>query len=87
MSLGVSVNNVSSANPSPAAPRDANNQRLSRDSSSNFRVDEAASRRAEKLANAEQAEAKAAQIAKKVFDIKGVEEKAAAARPGIDIYA
>ena len=87
MSLGVSVNNVSSANPSPAAPRDANSQRLSRDTSSNFRVDDAAGRRAEKLANAEEAEAKAAQLVKKVFNIKGVEEKAAASRSGIDIYA
>lgn len=87
MSLGVSVNNVSSANPSPAAPRDANGQRLSHDTSSNFRVDEAANRRAEKLANAEQAEAKAAQVAKQVYNIKGVEEKAAAAWSSIDVYA
>ena len=89
MSLGVAVNSVSTANPSPAAPSDANGRRLSRDTSSNTRTDEAAGRRAEKKADAERAEAKAAQIVKKVLDIKTADEKAAAASStsSIDTYA
>ncbi len=87
MSLGIAVNSVSTANASPAAPRDANGSKLSRDTSDNFRVDGAAGRRARKLAEAERAEAKATQIAKKVFDIKTADEEAAESSRHIDTYA
>lgn len=83
MTLGVSANSTSSA----AAPRDPNGSRLSRDNPGNTRTDEAAGRRAEKQARAEQAEAKASQVAKEVLDIKGVDEKAAESSGRIDIYA
>ena len=87
MTLGVSTYHSSSANPSPAAPHDANGSRLSRNTSGSRDVDEAAGRRAERKADAEQAEAKANQISKRVLNIQGAEEKAAASFSKIDIYA
>ncbi len=83
MTLGVSVNNVSSV----AAPRDSSGSKLSRDTSGNTRTDEAASRRTEKQARAEQAEAKASQVTKEVLDIEGVDEKATESLRRIDTYA
>ncbi len=53
----------------------------------NMRVDEAAPRRAEKKARMEQAQAQANQVAKRVFDIQTVDEKAWADATRIDTYA
>ncbi|AGF77811.1 hypothetical protein UWK_01246 [Desulfocapsa sulfexigens DSM 10523] len=53
----------------------------------NTPTDEAASRRAEKRANAEQADAKASQVAKKVLKIETVVDKAMKDVGRIDIYA
>ncbi len=72
------------AQQSAAAPQ---NSRLNRSSqSSNTRTDEAAPRRAEKQADARQAEAKASQVAKEVLEIETVTDKAQAAKH-IDVYA
>lgn len=83
MTLGVSVNNVSSV----AAPRDSSGSKLSRETSGNTRTDEAASRRTEKQARTEQAEATASQVTKEVVEIKGVDDKATESLGRIDIYA
>lgn len=53
----------------------------------NTRTDEAASRRAEKKANIEQAEAKANQVAKEVLEIETVTDKAMEGSGRIDVYA
>lgn len=83
MTLGVSVNNAVSS----AALRDTNGSKLSREASGNTRTDEAAGRRAAKLADVEQAEAKASQVTKEVLNIKGAAEEAAESFRRIDIYA
>lgn len=53
----------------------------------NTRTDEAAPRRAEKQANAEQADARASQVAKEVLKIETVIDKAVEGSGRIDIYA
>lgn len=89
MPLGISAYTSAYPKPSPAAPRDANGSRLSRNTAGTTRDDPAGPRRAEKRARVEQAQAKADQTMRKVFNIQSAEEKAQQAMQGrrIDTYA
>ena len=80
MTLGISGSSASS----PAAPHDKGLKIQSQ--RQNTRSDEAASRRAEKQADTEQAEARSQQIVKKVLDIQTADEKALSSSR-IDTYA